>query len=61
VFRNQAKDLKIINLLCLIQAQNKHNLFKIKSVVAKTSVNIWLVLGIILCIMAPILIYSITG
>lgn len=39
----------------------KDNLFKINSVIAKSPVNFWLVLGIVLCLMAPILIYSITG
>lgn len=35
--------------------------FKVNTVVSKTSLNIWLVIGIVLCLMLPILIYSITG
>ena len=61
MFRKQAKYLKLINLCCLFVGWIKDNLFKIKSVVAKTSVNIWLVLGIVLCFLAPIFIHSITG
>lgn len=55
------KDLKIMNLGGLFLAWNKDIFFKFKTVVSNTSLNLWLVLGIVLCLMAPILIYSISG
>lgn len=61
VFMNKGKDLKLINLWCFFVGWIKDKFFKINSVLVKTSLNICLVLGIVLCLIAPVLIYSFTG
>ena len=60
---NKGKELKVtINKLwCLIVSWIKDKLFKIKNYRDKTAINICLIIGIILTLLAPLLIFSMTG
>jgi hypothetical protein len=63
VFKNKAKNLKIIPLCSSFVINIKDNFFKFKfnSFVSKTTLNISLLIGMVFCLLAPTVIFSITG